>query len=44
MARSSTLDELDAGDGLLYRSWHFVVRYVSPLGVLLVFMSGLGLI
>jgi len=44
MARSSTLDELDAGDGLLYRSWRFVVRYISPLGVLLVFMSGLGLI
>jgi NSS family neurotransmitter:Na+ symporter len=44
MARSSTLDELDAGDGLLFRGWRFVVRYISPLGVFLVFMSGLGLI
>jgi NSS family neurotransmitter:Na+ symporter len=44
MSRASTLDELHTGDGLLFRSWRMVVRYVSPLGVLLVFMSGLGLI
>jgi len=44
MARSSTLDELGLRDGLLYRAWYFAVRYVSPIGVLLVFMSGMGVI
>jgi NSS family neurotransmitter:Na+ symporter len=44
MARSSTLDELALRDGMLYRAWYFAVRYISPLGVLLVFMSGMGVI
>jgi NSS family neurotransmitter:Na+ symporter len=44
MSRSSTLDELGLGDGGVYRAWHFAVRYISPLGVLLVFMSGMGVI
>lgn len=44
MARSSTLDELGLRDGVLYRAWYFAVRYVSPIGVLLVFMSGMGVI
>jgi NSS family neurotransmitter:Na+ symporter len=44
MARSSTLDELALRDGMLYRAWHFAVRYISPLGVLLVFMSGMGVL
>jgi NSS family neurotransmitter:Na+ symporter len=44
MARRSTLDELRLPDGPLYRAWHFAVRYVSPIGVLLVFMSGMGVI
>jgi NSS family neurotransmitter:Na+ symporter len=44
MSRNSTLDELGLGDGPVYRAWHFAVRYISPLGVLLVFMSGMGVI
>ncbi len=42
MSRTSTLEELALDDGLGYRVWHFLVRYVSPVGVLLVFMSGMG--
>jgi NSS family neurotransmitter:Na+ symporter len=44
MARRSTQEELQLGDGLLYRAWLFAVRFVAPLGVLLIFMSGLGVI
>jgi NSS family neurotransmitter:Na+ symporter len=44
MARGSTLDELGVRDGPVYRAWYFAVRYVSPIGVLLVFMSGTGVI
>jgi len=44
MSRSSTLEELGLGDGLVYRFWYFLVRYVAPLGVALVFMRGLGVI
>ncbi len=44
MARRSTQDELQLGDGVLYRAWLFAVRFVAPLGVLLIFMSGLGVI
>ncbi len=42
MSRASTLDELALGDGPIYRTWYFLARYVSPVGVLLVFMSGMG--
>jgi NSS family neurotransmitter:Na+ symporter len=44
MSRSSTLEERRLGDGMIYRFWYFLVRYVAPLGVLLVFMRGLGVI
>ncbi len=44
MGRPSTVDELQLGDGVLYRAWRFTARYLAPLGVLLVFMSGLGVI
>lgn len=44
MSHSSTLEELRVGNGTIYRFWYFLVRYVSPVGVLLVFMRGLGVI
>ncbi len=44
MSRSSTMEELRLGNGTIYRFWYFLVRYVSPVGVLLVFMRGLGVI
>ena len=44
MGRPSTVDELQLGDGLLYQAWRFAARYLAPLGVLLIFMSGLGVI
>lgn len=44
MGRGSTVDELQMGDGPLYQAWRFAARYLAPLGVLLIFMSGLGVI
>jgi neurotransmitter:Na+ symporter, NSS family len=41
MSRSSTIDELGLGDGRLYRLWHFLIRYLAPLAVLMVFLSNI---
>ncbi len=44
MRRESAVDELRIGDGALFELWHFLVRFVAPAGVLLVFLSALGVI
>ena len=41
MSRSSTIDELGLGDGKLYRFWLFLIRYLAPLAVLMVFISNI---
>ena len=43
LPRSASLDELGGQDGLGYRSWRFLVRYVAPVAVTLVLLNGLGL-
>ena len=42
MKRESTADEF-GGDGLAYKLWRFVVRYITPLGVMIVFLKAFGL-
>ncbi len=42
MSRSSTRDELQLPDGALYATWHFLVRFVAPAGVLVIFLNALG--
>jgi NSS family neurotransmitter:Na+ symporter len=37
MSRAATQEELEMHDTLGYRQWHFVIRYVTPVGVLIVF-------
>lgn len=44
MARDSSRDELQLGDGVRYRTWRFVIRYVSPALVVLVFLNAIGLL
>lgn len=44
MSRAASRDELRLGDGAGYRSWRFLVRYVSPALVLIVFLNAIGLI
>jgi NSS family neurotransmitter:Na+ symporter len=43
MHRSSTMDELAIGDGLRYAVWHNVIKYVTPVAVVLVFLYATGL-
>lgn len=42
MTKKSTLDELGLTDGTGYRAWRFLVRYVSPVAVGLVFLFNLA--
>ncbi|KAF0193318.1 MAG: neurotransmitter:Na+ symporter NSS family [Gammaproteobacteria bacterium] len=41
MLRETTLQELAIGDGTGYRIWRFLIRYVTPLAVIVVFASGI---
>jgi NSS family neurotransmitter:Na+ symporter len=43
MHRSSTMDELAIGDGVRYAVWHNVIKYVTPVAVVLVFLHAIGL-
>jgi NSS family neurotransmitter:Na+ symporter len=42
MARSSTADELSMGEGLRFKLWWTVLRYVTPVAVVLVFLYKIG--
>lgn len=44
MRRTSTRDELEMGDGPGFELWHFLVRFVAPLAVVVVFLSATGII
>lgn len=44
MKRSSTVDELAMGDGLLYKGWRILIRYISPAAIIIVFASLIGLL
>jgi NSS family neurotransmitter:Na+ symporter len=39
LKREDSVDELRLGEGLLYRGWYFLIRYVTPLAVGLVFLD-----
>lgn len=43
MSRASTQDELAMDRGPAYGLWRVLIRYVAPLGVVLVFFNALGL-
>ena len=44
MSRASTVDELGMGDRFRYRLWRGVIRYVTPVAVLLVFLRAVEVI
>lgn len=43
MCRNSTADEL-GNTGTAYKVWHFLARYVAPIGILFVFLKAVGLL
>ncbi|VAW72974.1 Sodium-dependent transporter, SNF family [hydrothermal vent metagenome] len=44
MRRQDSVQEFDMGDGPGYRLWHFLVRYVTPAAVVIVFLNVTGLV
>lgn len=42
MQRDVVVDEMGQGDRLRFRLWYMLVRYVSPLAVLILFLHSLG--
>ena len=42
MTRASTREEIGEGDSWVYLSWRFVIRYVSPVAVIAVFLNLIG--
>lgn len=44
MSRASTRDELGMGAGRVYRLWRFVIRFVSPVAVFIIFINMLHVI
>lgn len=44
MSQESTRDELDMKQSWSYESWRFLVRYISPFAILIVFLNVIGVI
>ncbi|QBQ56306.1 sodium-dependent transporter [Nitrosococcus wardiae] len=40
--RSSSVEEFDMGDGLWYRLWLTLVRFVAPFAVIIIFLHAIG--
>lgn len=43
LSRVASVDELAMGEGMAYRLWLLLIRYVAPLAVALVFLNAVGL-
>ncbi len=39
LKREASVEELRLGDGVVYRTWYFLVRYITPLAVGLIFLD-----
>lgn len=44
MSKSSVLDELKMAEGVIFKTWYFVVRFVTPVAVGLVFLNLIGVV
>jgi NSS family neurotransmitter:Na+ symporter len=44
MHQESSIDELAMGDGFRYRVWRVLVRYITPVAVIIVFFNAIGII
>ena len=41
MSRTSSMDELKVKQNI-YNAWRFVIRYLSPVGVTIIFLNSIG--
>jgi NSS family neurotransmitter:Na+ symporter len=44
ISRKAVIEELGLGEGLLFQTWLFVVRYVAPIGVVVIFFHAVEII
>ena len=44
LSQASLLNELEAQQTLLFRGWYFVLRVVTPIAVVIVFLNAIGII
>ncbi len=44
MSRESSVDELNMGDRFFYPLWRFLVRYITPVAVMIVFLRAIGIL
>jgi NSS family neurotransmitter:Na+ symporter len=44
MRRDSSVDGLGMGDGVSYRVWRFLLRYITPVALIIVLMDTIGII
>ena len=44
MSRKSVIEELGLGEGFLFQCWLFAVRFVAPIGVVIILLHAIGLI
>ncbi len=44
MSRKAVIEELALGEGLAFRTWLIVVRYVAPIGVVIIFLHAIGIL
>jgi len=44
ISRAASMEEMGLGDGAAYEIWRFVLRYIAPVGVVLIFLNVLGII
>lgn len=44
MSREASMEELDMGDRVAYKLWRFLLRYITPIAVMIVFLNVVGII
>jgi len=44
MTRASVVEELGIGEGLRFRLWYLLVRFISPVALVILFLHSLGVI
>ena len=44
MSRKAVIEELGLGEGVLFQCWLFAVRFVAPIGVVIILLHAIGLI
>jgi NSS family neurotransmitter:Na+ symporter len=42
--KTMSQNELSMGEGRSYRLWYFLVRYVTPVAVVIVFLNAIGVV